>query len=111
MKKVTNQRNYVVPRGKTFTQPSMTVPDQTMSLRTIMERYATGMPIGGIKEAIWDEDPENTMGINPKTLDLVDIQELKLINQQDIDDAKQYKLQLKQTAQAVKELSEEAGSN
>jgi len=29
------------------TQPSKTVPDQTMSVRTIMDRYAKGLPIAG----------------------------------------------------------------
>ena len=77
MKKVINMLNYEQPRGKVFTQPSMTVPDQTMTLRQIMDRYASGLPVGGIKEALWDEDPENSLGINPKSLDLVDLQELK----------------------------------
>ena len=104
-RKVRNPSNYQVPEGKIFTQPSMTVPDQTMSLRTIMDRYASGMPIGGIKEAIWDDDVENTLGINPKTLDLVDLQELKEINKEDM--AKLTRKQ-QQEAKASKELLEEA---
>jgi hypothetical protein len=74
--------------GKTFTQPSLTVPDQTMSMRTMIERYAKGLPIGDGKEEIWDDDIDQTMGINPRTLDLVDIQELKMKNSEIIKKSK-----------------------
>ena len=62
-------------QGKTFTQPSKTVPDQTMSIREIFQRYAAGLPIGGNINPIYNED---AMGINPKTLDLVDVQQLSM---------------------------------
>lgn len=55
---------------------SATIPDQTMTLRTIVGRYANGESLGGTNAgALWD-DHDTQMGINPKTLDLVDIQEL-----------------------------------
>lgn len=72
-------------KGQTFTQPSLTVPDQTMSMRTILDRYAKGLPVAGSKEAIWDED-ESSNGINPRTLDLVDFQEMKMKNKAKIED-------------------------
>lgn len=105
--RVRNTFNYVQPEGKKFTQPSQTVPDQTMSLRTIMQRYASGLPIGGIKEALWDDDVENTIGINPKTLDLVDLQILKEGNAMEIAELKK---QLTTPPKAEKELSEVAES-
>jgi len=54
--------------------PSLTVPDQTMSIRTILERYSRGLPIGGKTDMYYDE--EDTMP-DYRTLDLVDIQELQ----------------------------------
>lgn len=63
-------------------QPSMTIPDQTMTMRQLIERYATGQTLDGGKESIFEEEPTN--GINPKTLDLVDIQMLKEENKQRI---------------------------
>jgi hypothetical protein len=63
------EKNYLV-----FTQPSQTVPDQTMSMRTILERYARGLPVGGRLDEYYDED--DTMP-DYRTLDLVDIQNLK----------------------------------
>lgn len=48
-----------------------------MSLRTIIERYAKGLPaMGNVSEPLYDED-DNQLGINIKALDLVDLQELK----------------------------------
>jgi hypothetical protein len=59
--------------GQIFTMPSETQPDQTMSIRTILENHTRGLPITGNdpKTAIWD-DASN--GIDPRTMDLVDIQ-------------------------------------
>lgn len=59
---------------KVFTQPSMTVPDQTMSIRTILERYARGLPIGGRTDEYYDED--DTMP-DYRTLDLTEIADLQ----------------------------------
>lgn len=62
---------------KVFTMPSETVPDQTMSMRTILERYARGLPIdGSIKTPIWDEHPEDGAMPDPRTLDLAERQEM-----------------------------------
>lgn len=86
-------------KGQTFTQPSQTIPDQTMSMRTILERYARGLPIAGSKEAIWSED-ESEHGINPRTLDLVDFQELKMKNKAKIEELEN---EIKQSKKAKKQ--------
>lgn len=93
---------------KVFTQPSQTVPDQTMSIKTILDRYAKGLPIGGGLEPIYEED--ESYGINPKTLDLVDLQELKMNNKKHIETLKereQYEKQNKNSEKAVKTEKEE----
>jgi len=54
--------------------PSLTVPDQTMSLKTILERYTRGLPIGGRNDEYYDED--DTMP-DYRTLDLTEIQDLQ----------------------------------
>lgn len=54
--------------------PSLTVPDQTMNIRTILERYARGLPIGGRTDVYYDE--EDTMP-DFRTMDLSEIQELR----------------------------------
>lgn len=57
--------------GQKFTQASQTIPNETMSMRTILERYAKGLPTADFKNPIYDEE-EVSQGINPKTLDLAD---------------------------------------
>lgn len=74
-------------KHRVFTQPSQTVPDQTMSIKEILERYAKGLPIGGGLDPIYEE--EETNGINPRTLDLVDIQEIKAYNKKNIEELKE----------------------
>lgn len=63
-------------KGLECKTPSLTVPDQSMTIREIMERHAHGiaMPVG--KEPIYSED-ENQLGVNLKKLDLVELQELR----------------------------------
>lgn len=49
-------------------EPSLTIPDQTMTIPEILERYARGLPIGGSNEnEYYDED--DTLP-DPRTLDL-----------------------------------------
>lgn len=31
--------------GRTFTQPSLAIPDQTLSLKTLVQKYVRGLPI------------------------------------------------------------------
>lgn len=50
-----------------------------------MERYAKGLPIANGLAPIYEDDDVPSNGINPRTLDLVDIQELKMKNQDDIE--------------------------
>lgn len=72
---------------KTFKGVSKSVPDQTMSLQEILQRYARGLSIDGEKQPIWDEEGLS-MGIHPKSLDLVDIQRLKLENKEEVEHLK-----------------------
>lgn len=75
---------------KVFTQPSMTVPDQSMSIKTILERYARGLPVGGRLDEYYDE--EDTLP-NPLTLDLAERQELAELYTQEINEIKSRKKQ------------------
>lgn len=38
------------------TMPSMTVPDQSLSITQIMQRYARGLPLEGVRVPIYDEE-------------------------------------------------------
>jgi DNA-binding transcriptional MerR regulator len=63
-------------------QPSMTVPDQSMSVRELLSRYANGLPLGGIKEQIYEG--EDGDGIDPRRLDLAERQELEIAARQEL---------------------------
>lgn len=73
---------------KAFKKPSQTVPDQTMSMRELLERHAKGLGLENAKTAIYEEEGQQSSGINPKTLDLVDIQEISMNNEERIKELK-----------------------
>lgn len=39
-------------------EPSMTVPDQSMSVREIMDRFARGLPVSGHKVPVYDGEED-----------------------------------------------------
>lgn len=54
-------------------QPSLTIPDETMSVAEILDRYARGLPLGGSRVPVYE--PDNDLP-DPRKLDLVERQEL-----------------------------------
>jgi len=102
-KKIRNPFTGSPYEGKKFVKPSETVPDQTMDVRTILKRYARGLPITGNAKA-----PEyhgiDGDGIDLRKLDLVERQQLADRAKQSIED--QYKGRekqlLKQQAEKLK---------
>lgn len=75
--RTTQNRDRHYRHRKIFTQPSLTVPDMTMSMREILSRFTSGLPMDIGKEPIYHEDDYEQLGINPRSLDLTDIHELK----------------------------------
>jgi hypothetical protein len=68
-------------------KPSMTIPDQTMSIRTILDRHSRGLPIDGIKTPIY-EGEENDLP-DWRRLDLAERQELAHLYKNEIETIKQ----------------------
>jgi len=82
MKVVRTSANYDPAEhiGEVNNLPSETIPDQTIPLRKLLENYTRGaLPVGATP--YWDADET----IDPKTLDLVDIQELAMESRTAID--------------------------
>lgn len=75
--KFRTQYNYFKAKGeegeKNF-QPSMTIPDQTMSIREIMQRYARGLPL----------DMEKTPVYHGEDDEFPDMQRLDLAERQEV---------------------------
>ena len=70
------------------TLPSMTVPDQAMSIPELIRRYASGLPLGGSRVPFYDESPEEDMlgGRDWRTFDLSEQNELIKQYKQEYDD-------------------------
>lgn len=72
MKKYQTQLDYDYKKQSytTITEPSLTIPGQSMTVNEMMERHTRGLPVDGTKIPMWD-DEENPYGfINPLTLDI-----------------------------------------
>lgn len=70
--------NYLDYPGEVNNLPSETVPDQAMSVREILQRYARGLPLTEAgRVPIWAESPEDDDLPDIKTLDLAERQEIK----------------------------------
>jgi len=68
-----NANNFAKNYEKNYS-PSMTIPDQTMSIRTILDRHSRGLPIDGIKVPLWDGEDNDLP--DWRKLDLAERQEL-----------------------------------
>lgn len=68
-------------------KPSMTVPDQSMSVRELADRFAKGLPLVNGKEPIFtDPDDELLDGRDIRSYDLAEREEMKRDAQDRIDD-------------------------
>jgi len=85
-------------------EPSQTIPDQSMSVREILSRYASGMPLSNGKEQIYDG--EDGDGIDPRRLDLAERQELEIQARQELAEIEE-RLKSKKVEKSKAKLSED----
>lgn len=88
VKKVVNHLNFVSSKGKVFdtkARPSLTVPDQTMSPKELLARHKRGILTQGSLIEYFDDE---AMGINVRTLDISELDELKKQISQEIADTR-----------------------
>lgn len=56
-------------------EPSKTIPDQSMTMKQILDRYAKGLPLNGSKDIpLWDSDNQG-MEIAPPEWNQMDLSE------------------------------------
>lgn len=93
--------------------PSETVPDQSMGVKEIMDRYAKGLPISGQRVPIYEGDTEFP---DVKHMDLAEIQELQERTAEELEQIKEKQLRWKERQAVInqekadrrlKELTEE----
>lgn len=71
-------------------KPSLTIPDQTMSIRTIIDRYTRGLPVNGqMFQPTFQEGEEFDPMPDNERLDLHDRMELAQNARQELDEIKE----------------------
>jgi len=90
-------------------KPSMTIPDQSMTVSELVERNKRGLPLGGAKVPIWDENPETEYLPDLNRLDLSEVHELKLQAQETINEKREEldKIEKKRRGNKMKQLEME----
>lgn len=68
--------------------PSETVPDQTMSIRTILDRYARGLPIAGQLHSEYQDDDDYNDMPDHRTLDLSERHDLAAQAREELEELK-----------------------
>lgn len=81
IKNFMNYEEFEKDHEKDF-EPSQTIPDQTMSIRELVRRYASGLPLGGSREPIYEGEEGD--GIDPRRLDLAERQEIEIAARQEL---------------------------
>jgi hypothetical protein len=84
--------------------PSETIPDQSMSVRELLSRFANGLPLGGLKEQTYEG--EDGDGIDPRRLDLAERQELEIAARQELAEIEE-RLKSKKVEKSKAKLTEE----
>lgn len=88
MKKFQTQWKRHQVEGESSTKPSQTVPDQSMPIIEIMRRYASGLPLGGMKNPVYQGE-ESGIPPNWDKMDLSEKMDFKEQNLERINDMRQ----------------------
>lgn len=106
MKTVQNTLNYQAKAGRNFELPSLTVPDQSMSVNELLKRHASGIHTAGNQNPFFDEDSQ---GLDIRKLDLVDLQQLTELTKARVTELKEKAAnELKEAKNAKQKASAEA---
>lgn len=98
---ITNQANYKPTPGEKVDSTSMTVPDQSMSVQEMVNRYNSGLPMRGQKVPIFNgEDPLPDIS----NMDLAEAQMVTEAIADQLADIKERINQAKTSAQAKAEI-------
>lgn len=86
--------------GETNTKPSLTVPDATMSLRELLDRYGRGLPVNGSEPVYHGEEVELP---NLRAMDLTEIQALREASAEQVKNLQEQATNESNTKKAAKE--------
>jgi len=90
MKFFNQYTNKPTTKGEFNSKPSLTVPNQVISIPEMIQRYAKGLPLGGSKVPIFEDENEDILnGVNWKTLDISEQYEVLKQAKREYDDINQ----------------------
>lgn len=96
-------RDFENVKPEKFTDPSLTVPDQSMTIKEIQIRFASGIPMSNSNQIpVYNGEEDFWEGKDPRTLDIVEVNE---IIKQRVEELKQTRNRVEQD---VKKRREEA---
>jgi len=91
----THYKNHSNQKEKESTQPSLTVPNQSMTIREIYQRYASGRSLSGVANPVYDYDGNSKYEIDfddympdISKMDLADRQEIMESAKEQLDEVK-----------------------
>lgn len=106
MQFATQYNNKRVRDPESNKKPSLTIPDQSMTIREIMTRYAKGLPISGGRVPLYEnEDGEEDFYPDIEHMDLADRQQFLEDSKKQIQEAQ---AEVKRREQRNKELTAKA---
>lgn len=105
VKNMLNAEEFPFEGEKNF-QPSLTIPDQTMPLRELIDRFTRGLPVTSFKP-VYDED--NSLP-DPRKMDLAEYNEMRknvALELKNITEKQQLEEKQRIENQRLKEIEEE----
>ena len=85
---------------ETNNEPSLTIPDQTMTIREILTRFSRGLPVDQ-KIPIYNESDSDEYFPDPRYMDLAERQELSEIFREELYQIKESSKTEQKTTQQV----------
>lgn len=73
-------------RGEVNERPSKTIPDQSLTIRDLINRHTRGLPLEGGRVPVYEEEDDDLSGVEFSKLDLVDQQELREQYKSELDE-------------------------
>lgn len=102
---VKNKRNYVREQGKVFEKPTLTVPDQTLSIKELLDKHVKGEIIINLdkQEGIYAEEGQDNPILTAPISDFTDLDEIDRYVEETQQRAKTFKEKIRDLMNKKKE--------
>lgn len=101
-----NAEEFPHPKIMNF-QPSLTIPDQSLTPRQLLVRHTKGLPLGGQWPAAYDDDDNDDIAPDWKKMDLAEREQFQKNATEELDELQNRFKQKKQKQKPPAEKEEE----